>query len=83
VASSGAGWVTKWARAVGGKGRVNFLYSYTSALYSKNIDFFRASRMDEYLHIMSIYQTCEYKKVSFLKFLLSKETDMDEYCRKM
>jgi len=65
-----------WADAVGGKGRLIFLYS-------KNIDFFRASRMDEYLHIMSIYQTCEYKKVSFLKFLLSKETDMDEYCRKM
>jgi hypothetical protein len=50
---------------------------------NKNIDFFRASRMDEYLRIMSIYQTCEYKKVSFLKFLLSKETDMDEYCRKI
>jgi predicted RecB family nuclease len=48
---------------------------------NKNIDFFRASRMDEYLRIMSIYQTCEYKKLSFLKFLLSKETDMDDYCR--
>src|SRR4029434_2770231 len=33
---------------------------------NKNIEFFRASRMDEYLRIMSIYQTCEYKKVSFL-----------------
>jgi len=31
----------------------------------------------------SIYQTCEYKGMSFLKFLVSKETDMDEYCRKM
>ena len=50
---------------------------------NKNIDFFRASRMDEYLRIMSIYQTCEYKKVSLLKFLLSKETDMDDYCRKI
>jgi Transposase IS66 family len=50
---------------------------------NKNIDFFRASRIEEYLRIMSIYQTCEYKKVSFLKFLLSKETDMDEYCRRM
>ena len=50
---------------------------------NKNIDFFRASRIEEYLHIMSIYQTCEYKKVSFLKFLISKETDMDEYCRKI
>ena len=50
---------------------------------NKNIDFFRASRMEEYLRIMSIYQTCQYKEVSFLKFLLSKETDMDEYCRKI
>jgi predicted RecB family nuclease len=50
---------------------------------NKNIEFFRASRMDEYLRIMSIYQTCQYKEVSFLKFLLSKETDMDEYCRKI
>ena len=50
---------------------------------NKNIDFFRASRMDDYLRIMSIYQTCEYKKVSLLKFLLSKETDMDDYCRKI
>jgi len=39
--------------------------------------------MDEYLRIMSIYQTCQYKEVSFLKFLLSKETDMDEFCRKI
>jgi len=50
---------------------------------NKNIDFFRASRIEEYLRIMSIYQTCQYKEVSFLKFLLSKETDMDEYCRKI
>jgi predicted RecB family nuclease len=50
---------------------------------NKNIDFFRASRIEEYLRIMSIYQTCEYKGMSFLKFLLSKETDIDEYCRKM
>src|SRR5262249_8342257 len=41
-----------------------------------NIEFFRASRMDEYLRIMSIYQTCQYKEVSFLKFLLSKEIDI-------
>jgi hypothetical protein len=27
VASGGAGWAPRWARAVGGKGRLNFLYS--------------------------------------------------------
>jgi hypothetical protein len=35
--------------------------------------------MDEYLKIMSIYQTCKYKGISFLKFLLSKEKDIDVY----
>src|SRR5712692_8086616 len=29
---------------------------------NKNIDFFRASRIEEYLRIMSIYQTCQYKR---------------------
>jgi len=50
---------------------------------NKNINYFRSTRIDEYLRIMSIYQTCEYKEISFLRFLLSKETDMDEYCRKI
>jgi len=49
---------------------------------NKNIDYFRASRMDDYLRIMSLYQTCEYKEISFLKFLISKEIDIDEYCKK-
>ncbi len=46
---------------------------------NKNIDFFRASRMDDYLRIMSLYQTCEYKGISFLKFLFSGETDLDKF----
>jgi predicted RecB family nuclease len=47
---------------------------------NKNLNFFRESRMEEYLKIMSIYQTCRCKGVSFLKFLLSKEKDIDNYC---
>jgi len=46
---------------------------------NKNLAFFRESRMEEYLKIMSIYQTCKYKGISFLKFLLSKEKDIDVY----
>ena len=49
---------------------------------NKNIKYFRESRMDDYLRIMSLYQTCEYKRISFLKFLLSGETNIDEYYRK-
>lgn len=49
---------------------------------NKNLPFFRESRMDEYLKIMSIYQTCKYKGISFLKFMLSGEKDIDIYCGK-
>ena len=37
--------------------------------------------LDAYLVLLSIYQTCEYRGVSFLDFLLSKERDIDRYCR--
>ena len=30
--------------------------------------------------LLSIYQTCRYRGVSFLKFLLSGERDMDAFC---
>jgi len=49
---------------------------------NKNLTFFRESRIGEYLKIMSIYQTCKYKGISFLKFMLSKEKDIDSYCEK-
>ena len=42
------------------------------------IKFFSAAQVAEYLKIMSIYQTCVYNNVSFLKFLLSKEKDLDK-----
>jgi predicted RecB family nuclease len=48
---------------------------------NRNIKFFRESRIDDYLRIMSLYQTCQYKEISFLKFLLSQEIDIDEYCK--
>jgi len=38
--------------------------------------------LSDYLVLLSIYQTCKYRGVSFLKFLLSREDDVDEYCRR-
>src|SRR5262245_25523714 len=35
--------------------------------------------MSEYLLLLSICQTCHYKGVSFLKFLLSRERDVDAF----
>jgi transposase-like protein len=49
---------------------------------NKNLAFFRESRMEEYLKIMSIYQTCKYKGISFLQFMLSHEKDINVYCEK-
>jgi hypothetical protein len=37
--------------------------------------------LNQYLELLSIYLTCKYKGVSFLKFLLSRETDIDQFCR--
>jgi DNA-directed RNA polymerase subunit RPC12/RpoP len=36
----------------------------------------------EYLVLLSLYQTCRYKGISFLKFLLSKRRDIDLFCTK-
>jgi len=38
--------------------------------------------LEAYLVLLSIYQTCEYKGINFLDFLLSKEKDIDEFMRK-
>jgi hypothetical protein len=40
-----------------------------------------ASGLSDYLVLLSIYQTCKYKGVSLLKFLLSQERDIDAYCK--
>jgi hypothetical protein len=42
----------------------------------------REERLNDYLILLSIYQTCRYKEVSFLKFLLSRERDVDAFCAK-
>jgi hypothetical protein len=36
--------------------------------------------LSDYLVLLSIYQTCRYKGVSFLKFLLSRQWDVDTFC---
>jgi hypothetical protein len=38
--------------------------------------------LNDYLVLLSIYQTCRYKGISFLKFLLSREQDLDAYCER-
>jgi len=40
----------------------------------------RVEGLNNYLTLLSIYQTCRYKGVSFLKFLLSRERDLDAFC---
>jgi hypothetical protein len=35
--------------------------------------------LSDYLVLLSVYQTCKYKGVSFLKFLLSGEKDVDKF----
>ncbi len=37
------------------------------------------SGLSDYLVLLSVYQTCKYKGVSFLKFLLSGEKDVDRF----
>ena len=46
---------------------------------NRQIKYFSAAQAAEYLKIMSIYQTCVYNNVSFLKFLISKEKNMEKY----
>jgi predicted RecB family nuclease len=42
----------------------------------------REQGLSDYLVLLSVQQTCEYRGVSFLKFLLSQEEDVEEYCRR-
>ena len=39
--------------------------------------------LSAYLVLLSIYQTCEYRGVSFFEFLKSKERDLDAFCEKV
>ena len=36
--------------------------------------------LNDYLLLLSICQTCRYRRQNFLKFLLSRETDIDRFC---
>src|SRR5262249_33947954 len=39
---------------------------------------FTENGIKQYLTLFSIYQTCTYKGVDFLRFMLSRETDIDQ-----
>jgi predicted RecB family nuclease len=41
----------------------------------------REEGLSDYLVLLSVYQTCKYRGVSFLKFLLSREEDVEVYCQ--
>jgi predicted RecB family nuclease len=38
--------------------------------------------LSDYLVLLSVQQTCKYRGVSFLKFLLSQEDDVESYCQR-
>ncbi len=46
---------------------------------NKNIWFYQSNAIADYLVMSSIYQTCMYKEISFLKFLLSREKDIGRF----
>jgi predicted RecB family nuclease len=53
------------------------------AYYRENtVGMLRESGLRDYLVLLSICQTCNYKGVSFLKFLLSKQQDVDAFCQR-
>jgi hypothetical protein len=37
--------------------------------------------LKDYLTLLSIYQSCRYRGISFLKVLLSRERDLDVFCK--
>ena len=41
---------------------------------------FTENGIKQYLILLSVYQTCHYKGIDFLKFMLSKETDVYRFC---
>ncbi|MBT7616763.1 MAG: IS66 family transposase [Calditrichaeota bacterium] len=52
------------------------------AMYRKiNDNFYSEKGMKDYLILFSIYQTCVYKEIDFLRFLRSGETDIDRFIR--
>jgi len=54
----------------------------TFAIYRKITDgCFSEAGIRRYLILLSIYQTCKYRKIDFLQFLLSKDRDIDTYLK--
>lgn len=50
------------------------------AAYRKNTDgFYGEQGIKRHLVLLSVYATCKYKNLDFLKFLLSKEKDIDAF----
>jgi hypothetical protein len=49
---------------------------------NKDLNGFRETRIDDYLKIMSIYQSCKFQNISFLKYLLSTEATLEAYVSK-
>lgn len=49
---------------------------------NKDINGFRETRIGDYLKIMSIYQSCKFQNISFLKYLLSNESTLESYVSK-
>lgn len=50
------------------------------AVYRRMVDgLFTEKGINEYLLLLSIYQTCRYKNINFLQFLLSRKKDIDKF----
>ena len=50
------------------------------ALYRKTVrGLLTEEGAEDYLILLSIFQTCEYKNINFLQFLLSKKKDIDSF----
>lgn len=53
------------------------------ARYRRNVDgLFSEKGVKEYLILLSIYQTCKYKGLNFLKFLMSEEKSIFSHFEK-
>ncbi len=54
------------------------------ALYRKiNNGYYTEKGIAEYLVLLSIYKTCLYRGLDFLKFMRSQKVDIDEYTREL
>lgn len=50
------------------------------ALYRKEVKgIINENGLSDYLNLLSLYKTCEYREINFLKFLLSKEQKISHY----